>query len=554
MQQDRRRVLVLLALATLLAAPAPAQKQSPPAPAKTAAPTKKPAAAPVQKPAPPAPKPAAAVTRPAPHWSVAFSPDGTKVAVGGYKRVTVYDATTGQRLAQYVVSEDGVRALAYSADGKFLAAGGGIPGQSGTVTVLNAETGKPVRRVGAHGDTVEAVAFQGNLLLSAADDETVRLTDVASGKEIGKLAEHVGRCLSVAVPAKTDAGNGGNIFVTGGSDNQVKVWDAGFRRVVVNFDQSQGPIWCLAAFPQRAGRFAAGGGDGRIRFFGVAAVPPEKDAKPRPDEPAPRRGFQEREFLAHEGGVFALAPAPDESFLASGGADGRLVLWRLNGQKLREMAEAQGDIWGVAVSPDAKKVAAASLDGKTRVYDAEKGTLLLELPVPAPTPSETAAVSSKPGTGTGLRATYFGNMELSGKPLAVRVDPGVDFGWGMNGPLAGTTDTFSVRWEGFVEAPADGAYTFYARSDDGVRLWVNNKPVIDSWANRGVTEDAAPQPVTLKAGQRIPIRMEYFENNGEAEARLLWSYPGQEKQAIPAARLYPAPIAATAAAEAPKKK
>ncbi|HVK06308.1 MAG TPA: WD40 repeat domain-containing protein, partial [Armatimonadaceae bacterium] len=385
----RKRLLTdcpLALLAAALASAGVAYGSAPPNKKPAAAkPAAKGAAAAAPKPA--APKPIAPV-RPAPAWSVAFSPDGRKVAVGGYKRVTVYDAATGQRVAQYVVSQDGVRALAYSPDGKLLAAGGGIPGQNGTVTVVDAVTGRPVRTVASHADTVEAVAFGGGggLLFSAADDETVRLTDLASGKEVGKLSEHVGRCLAVTVPTKTDAANGGSIFVTGGSDNQVKVWDAGFRRVVVNFDQSQGPIWSLASFP-RAGRFAAGGGDGRIRFFGVQAVAPEKDAgPPRTDEPAPRRGFQEREFLAHEGGVFALAPAPNDQFLASGGADGKLVLWRTNGQKLREMTEARADIWGVAVTADAKRVAAASLDGKTRVYDAEKGTLLLEFPGGPPAP------------------------------------------------------------------------------------------------------------------------------------------------------------------------
>lgn len=329
--------------------------------------------------------------RPGPNWSVAFSPDGARIAVGGYKRVTLYDAATGARIADWTGPGDAVRGLAFSRDGRYLAAGTGVPAQSGGVLVYDAATGKPARTLTNHLDTVEAVAFAGNRLLSAADDEKVCVTNITTGKRIGVLAEHVGRCLSVAVPVVTSEADGGDIFVTGGADSVIKVWDAQTRRVVVNFDQCASPVWSLAFLP-RPGRFVAASGDGRLRVFGVRADPDGRAGDGQ------RTGFVARTIDAHAGTAYAVAASPDGKWIVSGGADKKAVIWREDGGKLREMAEAAGDIYAVAVSPDSRRVAAASLDGKTRVYNIEDGKLLLELPGGAPKPPAPAQEGTpKPG-------------------------------------------------------------------------------------------------------------------------------------------------------------
>src|SRR3546814_11286121 len=75
-----------------------------------------------------------------------------------------------------------------------------------------------------------------------------------------------------------------------------------------------------------------------------------------------------------------------------------------------------------------------------------------------------------------------GNAFPSGPAAVVRQDAQVDFDWGNGSPSAGVgSDSFAVRWEGFVEAPTTGNYTFWTQSDDGVRLWVNGNLVIDNW-------------------------------------------------------------------------
>ncbi|MEZ0542966.1 PA14 domain-containing protein [Fibrella arboris] len=144
------------------------------------------------------------------------------------------------------------------------------------------------------------------------------------------------------------------------------------------------------------------------------------------------------------------------------------------------------------------------------------------------------------GDGTGLKGDYFNNANLAAPVVLTRTDATVNFDWG-NGSPASTinTDYFSVRWTGQVKAPVTGNYTFSTTTDDGVRLWVNGKLVVDDWNGHATTTNNGPS-IALVAGQRYDIRMEYFDNIIGAVARLQWAYPGQGQQIIPQPFLYPA--------------
>ena len=158
-------------------------------------------------------------------------------------------------------------------------------------------------------------------------------------------------------------------------------------------------------------------------------------------------------------------------------------------------------------------------------------------PAVATSYSATYQATTSGGTGTGLSATYFNNSDFTGTSIA-RVDPTVDFVWGSGSPATAIgVDTFSARWMGQVEAPFTGTYTFYTVSDDGVRLWVNNQLIVNNWTNHAAIENRGT--IALTAGQRYPIRMEFYENGGLATARLLWSSTSIAKSVIPKTRLYP---------------
>ncbi|MEM6967310.1 MAG: PA14 domain-containing protein, partial [Bacteroidota bacterium] len=139
--------------------------------------------------------------------------------------------------------------------------------------------------------------------------------------------------------------------------------------------------------------------------------------------------------------------------------------------------------------------------------------------------------------GTGLTATYFDNINFTA-PVVEKIDPTINFNWGTGAPTNGVgAQTFSVRWEGAIEVPRSGGYTFYTNSDDGVRLWVNDKLIIENWTNHPATEDIGS--IVLEPGTRYKIKMEYYENGGAAVAQLRWSGPGINKEIIPANFLFP---------------
>jgi hypothetical protein len=140
------------------------------------------------------------------------------------------------------------------------------------------------------------------------------------------------------------------------------------------------------------------------------------------------------------------------------------------------------------------------------------------------------------GPGGGIRADYYTGMNFESLALS-RTDPQINFNWGdPGGPdTAVGDDNFSVRWTGEVEAAFTETYTFYPRTDDGVRLYVDGQLLVDRWVDRSATEDKAT--IDLVAGNTYGLVMEYYENTGGASAELRWSSPGTPKQLIPQAAL-----------------
>ncbi|MBX2999641.1 MAG: discoidin domain-containing protein [Caldilineaceae bacterium] len=117
------------------------------------------------------------------------------------------------------------------------------------------------------------------------------------------------------------------------------------------------------------------------------------------------------------------------------------------------------------------------------------------------------------------RAEYFNNRALSGSPAFVRCESSINYDWGGGGPGNGVgNDNFSVRWTGNMNFNA-GNYTFIARADDGIRVWVNNSSVIDAWRDQGPTEYRGTR--SLSAGTHS-IKVEYYENGGGAVAQFRW--------------------------------
>lgn len=139
-------------------------------------------------------------------------------------------------------------------------------------------------------------------------------------------------------------------------------------------------------------------------------------------------------------------------------------------------------------------------------------------------------------SGNGLAATYFNNADLTGS-TASRVDATVNFDWGTGSPTSAIgADTFSARWTGSVVPTKSETYTFYTSSDDGVRVWVDGKQVINDWTVHAPREDKGT--ISLVAGKQYNIKVEYYEQSAGAVMKLLWSSPSTAKAVIPQSQLY----------------
>ncbi|WP_202236169.1 glycoside hydrolase family 3 C-terminal domain-containing protein [Actinacidiphila reveromycinica] len=136
---------------------------------------------------------------------------------------------------------------------------------------------------------------------------------------------------------------------------------------------------------------------------------------------------------------------------------------------------------------------------------------------------------------SGLKGEYFANTTLSGTPAVTRDDPDIDFDWGTGSPADGIpADGFSVRWTGTVTAPATGTYTLAATSDDGSRIYLDGKLVVDNWSDHA-SSTVAGTPVQLTAGEPHTLRVEYYENASDASVSIGWSSPQVPDPTIQAA-------------------
>jgi hypothetical protein len=156
--------------------------------------------------------------------------------------------------------------------------------------------------------------------------------------------------------------------------------------------------------------------------------------------------------------------------------------------------------------------------------------------------------------GTGLSAEYYTNASSTYTSSAnfnptnlvlTRIDPTVDFVWGNTTNPFPNSGYYSVRWSGQVQPEYSETYYFVANTDDGVKLWVNDQLIVDSWVRRSASDSVGT--ISLQAGVRYNVRMEYFNYGGTAGAHLSWYSPSQPKQVIPATRLYSATTAASPA-------
>src|SRR5262249_48387688 len=98
---------------------------------------------------------------------------------------------------------------------------------------------------------------------------------------------------------------------------------------------------------------------------------------------------------------------------------------------------------------------------------------------------------------------------------------------------------FSITWDGFIKPLFSQTYTIFIQHDDGARVYINNVPIIDQFADTAPIEHSGT--ISLVAGQLYPIHIDYRESAQGARAILSWQSASQAKQVIPASQLFAPP-------------
>ncbi|SHK72137.1 glycoside hydrolase family 3 N-terminal domain-containing protein [Chryseobacterium polytrichastri] len=124
----------------------------------------------------------------------------------------------------------------------------------------------------------------------------------------------------------------------------------------------------------------------------------------------------------------------------------------------------------------------------------------------------------------GLKGNYFSNSDLKGSSDFERQDEQLNFKWTLYSPNPEKlhSDNYSIRWTGKLEAPNSGKSQLGLRGNDGFRLYLNGKLLIDNWEKLSYSTQTVE--VDFVKGQKYDIMVEFHENRGEANIELIWNY------------------------------
>jgi beta-glucosidase len=267
---------------------------------------------------------------------------------------------------------------------------------------------------------------------------------------------------------------------------------------------------------------------------------------------------------------YSVNESPEHDRLARRTADESIVLLKNDGilplarsvrtiavigPNANELMSLLGNYYGTPSKPVTALagIRAAAAEAGAKVIYARGADLIEGRQDPgAMPPIDAEYLRPEPGSSArGLKGEYFRGKDLGGEAVLTRVDPTVDFRWYRGSPTSDLVargevpaersidnDEFSARWTGQLLPPVSGDYTISMSGDDGFRLTIDGKPVIDAWTTspRARAESAT---VRLQAGKSYDLRVEYFEAIRDAEVRLTWQLPGAKappEEALDAAK------------------
>jgi outer membrane protein OmpA-like peptidoglycan-associated protein len=133
------------------------------------------------------------------------------------------------------------------------------------------------------------------------------------------------------------------------------------------------------------------------------------------------------------------------------------------------------------------------------------------------------AVRAQAPIGDGLQGAYYEGRNFD-QYISTRRDATINFDWHGHKPVAGVdAEQFSVRWTGWLVPPTTGRYVLHISVDDGIRLWLNERPLLDDWQGQGLNYHQLA--LDLTAGEAYALRLDYCQATYSTRIRLAWEPP-----------------------------
>lgn len=305
--------------------------------------------------------------------SVAYSPDGTLLAVTGYHEVLLYNADGSELVARLVGLSERIQSLAFSPDGKSLAMSGGSPGRFGEIQIWDVDSKKLKLSLPVTFDTVYGVSWSpdGTKLAFGCADNTLRAIDPKDGKQILFQGAHSDWVLDTVFSA--DASH----LVSVSRDRSMKLIEFATQRFVDNITSItpgalKGGLQTVARHPTKD-QLLVGGSDGAPKIYQMHR---EKKRVIGDDFNLIRK------FDAMPGRIFSAKFSPDGNMIVAGssndGAGEVRVYLAADGKLVSKFEGQKGGVFAVAFRPDGKQVVSAGFDGVVRFNDPVTGKLIKE--------------------------------------------------------------------------------------------------------------------------------------------------------------------------------
>jgi len=315
--------------------------------------------------------------------ALAYSPDGKLLAVSGYHEVLLRSADGSNLVGRFVGESPRIESIAFSPDGKFLAVAGSAPARFGEIQVWDVaatDANGPQKSWKVALDSVYGVSWspKADRLAVGCADKTVRILNVADGKELLKFDNHSDWVFGTIWTMD------GKRLVTGSRDRAMKLIEAASGQFIDDINKLIDPVMCIARHPKED--VVAYGGE-----LGVARTYKISDNQGR--TAANNDVNLRKAFDRLPGPVHAVAYNGDGKLLAIGGAGPEVRIHdSAEAKRVATLKGHEGAIFALVFHPSTNLVATGGFDGKVRIYETEKGELKHAfIPVPLKTPEQRAS-------------------------------------------------------------------------------------------------------------------------------------------------------------------